>query len=164
MDKRTKHGMHGTRFYNIWNSMKKRCLTISNNSYKRYGGSGITISDEWKNFINFKEDMYQLYLNHIEEFGERETSIDRIDNNKGYSKENCRWATLKEQRLNQTRSECPKKFIKIFKAISPDGIEYISNNQAKFAREHNLSKGSIHKCIHGDRRKTNNWKFELITA
>jgi len=107
---RTKHGflvgLHKEnsreipRFYNIWKGIKQRCTDKNCDNYKRYGGVGIGICKEWINFSCFMEDMYDSYISHHEEFGEKDTSIDRIDNDKGYCKENCRWATCKEQSNN----------------------------------------------------------------
>lgn len=79
--------------YSSWQHMKDRCLNPKNKYYNNYGGRGIIVCDRWMKFENFLEDM-----------GDRtkELSLDRIDNNKGYSKENCKWSTRKEQ-MNNTR-------------------------------------------------------------
>jgi hypothetical protein len=95
-----KHGMSSTRFYNIWASINDRCYGINSHKYPIYGGKGITST--WKdNFIQFKNDMYESYLSHVRKYGERNTTIDRLDGNKNYNKSNCRWATYKVQNNNR---------------------------------------------------------------
>lgn len=77
----------------IWRGMKDRCQNPGNSLYARYGARGISVSEEWQDFENFFMDM-----------GFRPSplhSLDRIDNSLGYSKENCRWATSKQQNRNR---------------------------------------------------------------
>jgi len=79
--------------YQCWYDMIRRCNNPNNKHYKDYGERGIKVCQEWLVLENFKQDM-----------GERPTqkhSLDRIDNNKGYFKENCRWATPAEQVCNR---------------------------------------------------------------
>lgn len=87
------HGMTETPEYNIWCLMKRRCTNPQCRAYPRYGGRGITVCDRWlHSFENFYADM-----------GPRPSpkhSIDRIDNDRGYSPDNCRWADSSEQGYN----------------------------------------------------------------
>lgn len=90
------HGNSKDRFYRIWKQMKARC----NGSNIYYGGRGIKVCDRWLDFENFKEDMYDSYLEHIKKFGEKDTTIDRINVNGNYEPSNCKWATLSQQARN----------------------------------------------------------------
>lgn len=84
--------------YMSWWSARSRCINPSNKDYSRYGGRGITFSEEWKKFTTFLADMGDPP---IEPISRERYSLDRKDNNLGYSKDNCRWATRSEQQLNK---------------------------------------------------------------
>jgi hypothetical protein len=98
---RRTHGETKTRFYQIWAKMKSRTLNKNDGRYGDYGGRGISIHEKWVDYQNFKSDMYASYLKHINEFGEYNTTIDRVDNDGNYCKDNCKWATYKEQNANR---------------------------------------------------------------
>ena len=91
------HGMRNSRLYKVWCAMKERCNNPHNKRYDRYGGRGITVCAEWVQF----EPFYKW----AKENGYEETkSIDRINNDKGYSPENCRWVTRSVQNRNYSRN------------------------------------------------------------
>jgi hypothetical protein len=77
--------------YASWRNMIQRCINPKNPAYEYYGGRGITVCERWRTFSNFLSDM-----------GERPhgLSLERIENNDGYTKPNCRWATRAEQSAN----------------------------------------------------------------
>lgn len=95
-DGNRRHGMTGTRQYQAWSNMKRRCNDKANKEYANYGGRGITYCDEWETFEGFWADMQEGYSD--------ELTIDRIDVNGNYCKENCKWSTSFEQANNTTAS------------------------------------------------------------
>jgi len=81
--------------YVTWMSMKARCYDNRTRSYEHYGGRGITVCERWrKSYHNFIADMGEKPDGH---------TLDRIDNEKGYSPDNCKWSTPKEQAQNKRK-------------------------------------------------------------
>lgn len=91
--RKTTHGKSKTKIYSVWSNMKARCENLDDVSYQWYGARGITVSDEWTNsFEAFYADMGDA---------PEGCSLDRIDVDGQYSKENCKWATAAEQARNR---------------------------------------------------------------
>jgi len=107
--------------YQTWRSFRSRCNRTKTWNYDKYGGAGITYNSAWDSFENFLSDM-----------GERpdDMTLDRIDNSKGYFKENCRWATAAQQQAN--RKNCL--------LITHNGITQTS---ADWSRSLGLSKAAV---------------------
>lgn len=92
------HGMSGTRLYEIWTDMKRRCYNPNNKRYDRYGLRGITVCDEWKNsFENFAE--WALNNGYSDEL-----TLERKDIDKGYCPDNCTWIPFAMQQRNTSRT------------------------------------------------------------
>jgi len=89
----TKHGMKKTKIYHVWAIMLDRCNNPHSIKYPNYGGRGIKVCDRWLKFENFFTDMGDK--------PSEEYSLDRINNDGDYTKDNCRWATNKEQSRNK---------------------------------------------------------------
>jgi hypothetical protein len=121
------HGMKSVPEYTVWTHMRARCYDKNSISYPNYGGRGITICDRWKSFKAFYEDM-----------GSRPSpthQLERINNDKGYSPENCKWATKLEQ-ANNTRTN---------HLVTIDGS---TKTIAEWSRKSGLGQGTIWYRVH----------------
>lgn len=96
----TTHNMSSTRQYVCWFHMISRCTNSTDTQWSNYGGRGITVCNKWLTFIGFWDDMSETYSKNLE--------LDRIDNNAGYCKENCRWTDRSEQNYNKRMSSSNK--------------------------------------------------------
>lgn len=90
------HGKKYSSEYKAWENMHQRCSDTKARGYKNYGGRGIKVCEQWKRFSKFFSDMGTK--------PSPELTLDRIDNDKGYCKDNCRWATRKQQANNRRKS------------------------------------------------------------
>lgn len=120
------HGMSYTRTYTTWESMIDRCFNENYSRFNDYGARGISVCKAWIKFEKFYEDM-----------GDRPKgkTLDRIDNTKGYFKENCRWATPKEQSRN-SRSNIIIEYNNMAKCIE-EWAEYLKINSSTLRKRLN---------------------------
>jgi len=126
--------------YNVWRGMKKRCMLKENKDFSRYGGRGIEVCKRWMDYKSFEEDMLPGYKKGLQ--------IDRVDNNKGYSPSNCRWATLYQNNGNKRNN----------RVVKCNGL---TNTVSKWARLLNINVGTLWRRI-----DTYRWPIEkaLITS
>ncbi|AUR83672.1 DNA-binding domain protein [Vibrio phage 1.038.O._10N.286.51.C2] len=117
-DSVTTHGMTNTAEYKIWASMIQRCTNSSSRAYKNYGGRGVSVSGDWLSF--------ELFINDMGVRPERNMTLERVNNSKGYSKENCVWADRFQQARN-TRNRADNKTG--FRGVSVKGDKFIANHQ-----------------------------------
>lgn len=118
-----KHNLCNHRLYGIWCNMKTRCTNPNSEYFYLYGGKGIEVCDEWKDFCSFyKWSMDNGYADNL--------TIDRINNDGNYCPENCRWVTNIEQQNNTSRNHI---------------IEYLNNKYTmkQFSDKYNISYGSL---------------------
>lgn len=79
--------------YHVWYNMKTRCLNTENHAYPRYGGRGIKVCDKWMSFQGFLDDMGPR--------PDKSFTLERLDNDLGYNRDNCAWATKSQQTKNR---------------------------------------------------------------
>ena len=89
------HGRSNSRFYKTWTDMIRRCTNHKATGYKNYGGRGITVCDEWLDVVVFVAWCEATHPNIVG------VTLDRIDNDKGYSPDNCTWSSRTMQNINQ---------------------------------------------------------------
>ena len=121
------NGYRGTKIYRVWGDMMQRCRNPKNPRYARYGGRGIRVCKRWHVSSNFIE--WALKNGYKEGL-----SLDRIDNDKGYRPENCRWSTMLEQGNNRNNNH-----LFVF-----DGV---TKTVAQWAREYGICRSVLYRRI-----------------
>ena len=148
------HGMTKTLIYDVWRSMNQRCHNPSNKSYKNYGGRGITVCDRWRHsFENFYADMGPCPPG---------LTLERKNNDEGYSPENCCYATRKQQANNSRPVSCGKHGQRWFYGHSLQGHMIIENKQKYVAEIFGLRPCCISACLNGKRKTHKDWTFQWL--
>jgi len=151
---RIKKDIHFKNFHKIWQGLRARTKNKNIDSYKWYGEKGIN-SDEFALFIDFYNLMYQSYLDAIKRWPNETISIDRIDVNGNYCKNNCRWIPVELQEGNKSTN----KWI----LAQLDNKRIITKNISCFAEKFNLRRRLIYsKLEHNSSKDVNGWTFEYI--
>ena len=95
----SRHHGFGTRLYTIWNSMRQRCNNPKHHAYSNYGGRGITICKDWDDFDKFRK--WAIGAGYDENAPRGQYTLDRVEVDRGYSPDNCRWVDMKTQSNNK---------------------------------------------------------------
>lgn len=143
-DKQTKHSMCDSRIYNIWKGMKTRCNNPNRTTADSYYFTGITYSPSWEEFDAFFSDMGNGYDDTME--------LDRIDNEKGYYKENCRWVPSDQQVKNRMMFKTNKTGVTGTCIVKMRKTAYLSayignGNGCKIRKYFSLNKYSIDEAL-----------------
>ena len=135
-----RHGKSKTPEYKTWCYIKSRCYNKNVTGYENYGGRGIEMCDEWKSsFPQFLSDMGEKPF--------KKAQIDRIDNEKGYSLENCRWASVAVNSRNRRSTKLSVQKVIEIKTKYNSG----KYTKAGLGREYNVTDTHIGKIISGEK-------------
>lgn len=124
-------------FYKAWIAMKQRCNDKNHVGWKYWGGKGIKYDPRWELFENFQKDMESTY-----EVG---LSLDRIDNNQNYSKNNCRWIIRGQQNLNKSNLNRIKFNGK--NLLLSEWANILGIKRSTLAQRYYVYKWNIEKCL-----------------
>ena len=155
----TKHNAYKTRLYGVWGNMKYRCSNPNAQGYHNYGGKGIKVCDEWKEFEPFQKWA-------IENGYRKGLSIDRVDSNGDYCPENCRWVTLSENVAESNRSTQHRMANKgMYYAYTPSGDYVEFENAAEFSRQNGFDVRKVRSHANRTRGVSpyyKGWKFGFV--
>ena len=132
---RVKHGLSKTPVHAVWRAMIQRTTNPNHDQYDDYLGRGISVSESWREFLNFYADMGEPPKEH---------TLERIDNDKGYNKENCRWAPWSDQARNKRTN---------YKVTHQGNTKCLQD----WAEAHGLKVSVLRRRIH-------EWKWPIETA
>ena len=123
-------GKSSAPLYRCWNAMRARCEKPSHSLHKWYGARGITVCERWQSFDLFSEDMQQSWVPGL--------WLDRLDNNRGYSPENCKWVTPSENNRNRRSNRW---------IATPEGPMVLAEAAEKFGIEANRLRYRVNRGL-----------------
>lgn len=129
------------RFHSEWCALRTRTTNPNYEHYDDYGGRGIK-SDSWRYFIDFYDDMYKQYLEAINKYPGSIISLERVDVDGDYCKDNCKWIPLEEQKSNMRKTV-------YFEIEYPDGTTETCRNIRGYALSHNLNPTCLSDLVNG---------------
>lgn len=132
---------------NIWSHIIDRCTNPKCEHFNSYGGRGITTS--YRYFIDFYDDFYTSYVEHVKKFGFKNTTIDRIDPEKNYERDNMRWATWGIQYKNK---RWPK-----YNVFDHEKKIYFSGTAEEVSKKIGINKKYVAEIANENKRKNHKW-------
>ena len=153
-------GSYESLCFHRWQALISRCYNTKDINYKNYGGRGVKVCEKWLVFENFYHDLPKLKGYDKEKYMKHEIELDKDFGKNKFSKEyspkNCQFLSVADNRKYQRRN------IRPFKAISPEGKEYIFETQIDCARKLNLTARTIGKCLNKQLKHHHNYSFEYL--
>ena len=136
----SRHGYYDTPYYAIWSDMKQRCNSPTHHAYHLYGGRGITVCDFWQqDFTNF---LFSMGFRPSDKH-----TLERVDNDLGYSPDNCVWATWKAQNRNRSSTKLNEEAVKVMQYLYKAG----QKTQAALARAYKIDASLVSLVCSGHR-------------
>lgn len=142
--------------YYRWSGMISRCYNEHNEKFSTYGGNGVTVCDRWLSFENYLEDFTKIQGYNSKDIHNLAIDKDtRIKGNKLYSLDTCQFIPISK---NSQEMNC-RVNQRYFVAVSPEGKEFVSNNQRQFAKDHGLTYKGINAVLTNKQATHRGWKF-----